>query len=183
MVFVGDSAGGGFDAWSVDLDVIAGVARNVQRLASSTSSLHRIRGSPGKFVVAAEIEGYHLWKPPLDLNIGRAKGPLEAIPHSGGQQLMPSSSPTVECWHMCRTRRRRRKWRFPGGSSGGQVTTLLEAAQEAAVYRWTADGNDIVFWSGTPIRFSLFNVRTRHESVLMSHPTQNIHGVELSPFG
>jgi serine/threonine protein kinase len=221
-LFVGRFPGGSSEARSVDLDVATGVAGNLRRLASSTSWLRHVRGSVQRFVVTAETEAFHLWKLPFDVNTGRSRGSLEAIPHSGGQQLMPSSSldgrvlaylqdtPSTQEVHVRfeNTKRdsvliakRARPKVSPDGTkvafsyqtassgggaflveaTGGQVTTLLEATQQAIVYGWTADGNDIVFWNGSPIRFSLFNLRTQQESVLLSHPRKNIHDVELSP--
>ena len=38
-----------------------------------------------------------------------------------------------------------------------------------------------MFWDGSPVRFSLFNVSTRQQTTLLSHPNYNIQGAELSP--
>jgi hypothetical protein len=86
------SPGGGSEAYSVKMDAMTGMARNPQRLASSTSRLSSIRGSAARFVVAVGSSGFHLWKLPVDLESGRISGSMQPMPHSGGDQLMPSSS-------------------------------------------------------------------------------------------
>ena len=72
---------------------------------------------------------------------------------------------------------------FLKDSSGGQVTKLLDPAGGVIIYGWSADGKRIVYWDGSPIRFSLFDLETSQASVLISHPTYDIHGAELSPDG
>ena len=42
-------------------------------------------------------------------------------------------------------------------ASGGEATNLLDGG--ITIYGWTADGNQIVYWDGTPIRFSVFDLR------------------------
>ena len=68
-------------------------------------------------------------------------------------------------------------------SSGGEATKLLDPAGGVTIYGWSADGKRIVYWDGSPVRFSLFDLETRQTSVLISHPTYDIHGAELSPDG
>jgi len=68
-------------------------------------------------------------------------------------------------------------------SSGGEATKLLDPAGGVTIYGWSADGKKIVYWNGTPIRFSAFDLETRQNSELISHPTLDIHGAELSPDG
>ena len=68
-------------------------------------------------------------------------------------------------------------------SSGGEATKLLDPAGGVTIYGWSADGKRIVYWDGTPIRFSVFDLETRQTSELISHPTYDIHGAELSPDG
>ena len=60
-------------------------------------------------------------------------------------------------------------------SSGGEATKLLDPAGGVTIYGWSADGKRIVYWHGSPIRFSLFDLGTRQTSVLISHPTYDIH--------
>jgi len=75
---------------------------------------------------------------------------------------------------------------FLMNSSGGEATKLLDwegAASISSIYGWSADGKRIVYWDGTPIRFSVFDLETRQAWVLISHPNYNIHGAELSPDG
>jgi tricorn protease-like protein len=68
-------------------------------------------------------------------------------------------------------------------SSGGEATKLLDPAGGVTIYGWSADGKKLVYWNGTPIRFSAFDLETRQNSELISHPTLDIHGAELSPDG
>jgi Tol biopolymer transport system component len=70
-------------------------------------------------------------------------------------------------------------------SSGGEATKLLDLGGTStfSINGWTADGKRIVYWDGSPIRFSLFDLETRQASVLISHPTYDIHDAELSPDG
>ena len=66
-------------------------------------------------------------------------------------------------------------------AKGGQATTLIEPKASSQAYGWTSDGKDIVFWHGSPVRFSLLNVSTRQQTTLLSHPNYSIEGAELSP--
>ncbi len=68
-------------------------------------------------------------------------------------------------------------------SSGGEATKLLDPAGGVTIFGWSADGKWIVYWDGTPLRFSMFDLETRQTSELISHPIYNIHGAELSPDG
>jgi eukaryotic-like serine/threonine-protein kinase len=68
-------------------------------------------------------------------------------------------------------------------SSGGEATKLLDWRGSSSIYGWSADGKRIVYWDGTPISFSVFDLETRQASVLLSHPTYDIHGADLSPDG
>jgi Tol biopolymer transport system component len=72
---------------------------------------------------------------------------------------------------------------FLMASSGGEATKLLDQEGGVRIYGWSADGKKIVYWHGTPVRFSVFDVETRQTSELISHPTYDIHGAELSPDG
>jgi Tol biopolymer transport system component len=65
--------------------------------------------------------------------------------------------------------------------AGGQSTELLGAQERATIFDWTPDGERLLFWHGTPIRFSVADPRTRQQQVLISHPTLNIHTLALSP--
>jgi serine/threonine protein kinase/Tol biopolymer transport system component len=68
-------------------------------------------------------------------------------------------------------------------SSGGEATKLLDPPGGVVIYGWSADGKRIVYWHGTPIRFSVFDLETRQSWELISHSTLDIHGAELSPDG
>jgi Tol biopolymer transport system component len=68
-------------------------------------------------------------------------------------------------------------------SSGGEATKLLDPPGGVMIYGWSADGKRIVYWHGTPIRFSVLDLETRQSRELISHPTLDIHGAELSPDG
>jgi eukaryotic-like serine/threonine-protein kinase len=68
-------------------------------------------------------------------------------------------------------------------SSGGEATKLWDPAGGVVVYGWSADGSRIVYWHGTPIRFSVSDLLTRQARDLISHPTYDVHGAELSPDG
>jgi Tol biopolymer transport system component len=68
-------------------------------------------------------------------------------------------------------------------SSGGEATKLLEQEGGVRIYGWSVDGKKIVYWHGAPVRFSVFDLETRQTAELISHPTYDIHGAELSPDG
>jgi len=68
-------------------------------------------------------------------------------------------------------------------SSGGEATKLFDPEGGVMIYGWSADGKKIVYWNRTPVRFSVFDLETRQNSELISHPTFDIHGAELSPDG
>ena len=72
---------------------------------------------------------------------------------------------------------------FLMASSGGEATKLLDQEGGVRIYGWSADGKKVVYWHGTPVRFSVFDLETRQTSELISHPTYDIHGAELSPDG
>ena len=72
---------------------------------------------------------------------------------------------------------------FLMASSGGEATKLVDQEGGVRIYGWSADGKKIVYWHGTPVRFSVFDLGTRQTSELISHPTYDIHGAELSPDG
>jgi len=78
---------------------------------------------------------------------------------------------------------------FSGGplflmeSSGGEATKLFDPAGGVTIYGWSADGKRIVYWDGSPVRFSVFDLETRKTWELISHPSYDIHGAELSPDG
>ena len=68
-------------------------------------------------------------------------------------------------------------------SSGGEATKLFDPAGGVTIYGWSADGKRIVYWDGTPLRFSAFDLDTLQKSELITHPIYGIHGAELSPDG
>ena len=68
-------------------------------------------------------------------------------------------------------------------STGGEARKLLDTPAGVMMYVWSTDGKRIVYWDGNPVRFSVFDLETRKTSVLISHPTYDIHGAELSPDG
>jgi Tol biopolymer transport system component len=68
-------------------------------------------------------------------------------------------------------------------SSGGEATKLLDPAGGVSLYGWSADGKRIVYYDGSPIRFSVFDLETRQTWKLVSHPEYDTHGAELSPDG
>jgi len=72
---------------------------------------------------------------------------------------------------------------FMMDSSGGEAAKLLDPPGGVTIYGWSADGKRIVYWDGTPVRFSVFDLEKHQASELISHPTYNIHGAELSPDG
>jgi Tol biopolymer transport system component len=49
------------------------------------------------------------------------------------------------------------------------------------IYNWTRDGKQILFRSGSPIKFSAVDVASGEQHVLLAHPKYNIHGVVHSP--
>jgi Tol biopolymer transport system component len=68
-------------------------------------------------------------------------------------------------------------------AAGGEAKTLIEPSERVTVYGWSPDGEKVVFWDGSPTRFSVASWRTGRRSVLISHAKQNIHNAELSPDG
>lgn len=66
-------------------------------------------------------------------------------------------------------------------SSGGEATKLLDPAGGVTLYGWSADGKRIVYYDGSPIRFSVFDLETQQTWELISHTAYDIHGAELSP--
>jgi serine/threonine protein kinase/Tol biopolymer transport system component len=66
-------------------------------------------------------------------------------------------------------------------ASGGEASKLLDFQGQGQVYGWSPDSKRIVYWEGSPIRFSLVNEQSHQTSVLISHPNYDIHGASLSP--
>ncbi len=68
-------------------------------------------------------------------------------------------------------------------AAGGQATEVLGPKERAVVFDWTPDGQRLLLWHDTPIRFSTIDPRTKQRQILISHPTLNIHTAALSPDG
>jgi Tol biopolymer transport system component len=68
-------------------------------------------------------------------------------------------------------------------SEGGESKLLVRSPGElnTQVYGWTPDGKRLVYWTGRPVRFLLFNVDTGDSVDLIAHSTYDIHNAELSP--
>ena len=66
-------------------------------------------------------------------------------------------------------------------AAGGEAKPLVPPSETATVYGWSRDGTKVVFWDGTPIRFSTLDWRTGQRDILIAHPKYNIHDAELSP--
>jgi eukaryotic-like serine/threonine-protein kinase len=64
--------------------------------------------------------------------------------------------------------------------SGGQVEEVPDS-KGAMIYAWTADGNYLVYYLMAPIRWRLYDLRSRRSQELLFHPKLTIHGVEPSP--
>ena len=65
-------------------------------------------------------------------------------------------------------------------TSGGEAQMLCGDCG-GQTFGWSPDGLKIVYWSGTPIRFSLLDIASRQKTELIGHAKYNIHGAELSP--
>ena len=78
--------------WAVDMPPGSLKASNPRRVATGTAILVGVRGTPTQFVFSSGNRTSHLWTLPLDLNSGKATGPLRPLSHSGGNQSMPASS-------------------------------------------------------------------------------------------
>jgi Tol biopolymer transport system component len=66
-------------------------------------------------------------------------------------------------------------------AAGGESRKLCETC--GLIYDWTPDGKKIVFRSGSPIKFSMVDVASGQQQVVLAHEKYDIHGVEYSPDG
>ncbi|MFN0165985.1 MAG: protein kinase domain-containing protein [Bryobacteraceae bacterium] len=66
-------------------------------------------------------------------------------------------------------------------ASGGEATRLLEFRGSGNLYGWSPDGAKILYWDREPVRFSLFDTKTRQTAELLSHPEYHIHEASFSP--
>ncbi|MBK9170520.1 MAG: serine/threonine-protein kinase [Bryobacterales bacterium] len=66
-------------------------------------------------------------------------------------------------------------------ASGGEAIKLLDLDNAANLYGWSRDSKRIVYWDGSPTRFSWVDAQSRQTGELISHPKYDIHGASLSP--
>lgn len=64
-------------------------------------------------------------------------------------------------------------------TSGGESRKLCDTC--GLLYDWTPDGKEISFRSGKPMKFSLLNVATGQQRVVLADPVYDIHAVMYSP--
>jgi Tol biopolymer transport system component len=86
------TAGG--QVWTLDLSLRGWKARGpARRLTSGSNTVSYARaGGTSQLVFTSAQSSRHLWKLRLDSNKGKALGEMQALPHSGGAQSLPSSS-------------------------------------------------------------------------------------------
>ena len=46
---------------------------------------------------------------------------------------------------------------------------------------WAPSGNEILYWSGKPIRFSILNITTGEKSIVLQHPKYDLYRGQISP--
>jgi Tol biopolymer transport system component len=66
-------------------------------------------------------------------------------------------------------------------SSGGESRKFCNTC--GLIYDWTLDGKSIIFRSGNPMKFSLVDVSTGQQRLVLAHPKYHIHAVVFSPDG
>lgn len=64
-------------------------------------------------------------------------------------------------------------------TSGGESRKLCDTC--GLMYDWTPDGKDIIFRSGSPMKFSLLTVATGQQRVVLADPGYDIHALMYSP--
>ncbi len=64
-------------------------------------------------------------------------------------------------------------------ASGGESRKLCDAC--GLIYNWSQDGKKILFRSGNPMKFSMVDVASGQQRVILAHPKYHIHAVEFSP--
>lgn len=74
---------------------------------------------------------------------------------------------------------------FMADAAGGPGAELLSENEEAMLYGWTGDGAKLVYWHGSPIQWSLFDLRSRRSNDfrISTSTKAAIHGIEFSPDG
>jgi Tol biopolymer transport system component len=48
---------------------------------------------------------------------------------------------------------------------------------------WSPTGNEILYWSGRPIHFSLLNIATGEKTIVLRHPKYDLYRGQVSPDG
>jgi Tol biopolymer transport system component len=66
-------------------------------------------------------------------------------------------------------------------SSGGESRKFCNTC--GLIYDWTLDGKSIIFRSGNPMKFSVVDVATGQQRLVLAHPKYHIHAVVFSPDG
>jgi eukaryotic-like serine/threonine-protein kinase len=66
-------------------------------------------------------------------------------------------------------------------ASGGEATKLADLQGLGAVVGWTPDSKRILYWDGSPIRYSTVDAGSGQKTEFLSHPKMPVHDVRLSP--
>jgi len=66
-------------------------------------------------------------------------------------------------------------------AAGGESRKLCHTC--GLIYDWTADGKRILFRSGNPMKFSVLDVTSGQQDVILAYPKYPIAGVEYAPDG
>jgi Tol biopolymer transport system component len=66
-------------------------------------------------------------------------------------------------------------------ASGGESRELCDTC--GLIYDRSRDGKKILFRSGNPMKFSMVDVDSGQQRLILAHPRYHIHGVEFSPDG
>jgi WD40 repeat protein len=92
--WIGDALFFGTDSsvWTIAIKNGSSQLGELRKLASGTTAMLGVRGSNSKLVFESRSLAAHRWSLRLDLNSGRVQGPMQQLPHSGGNQVMPASS-------------------------------------------------------------------------------------------
>jgi eukaryotic-like serine/threonine-protein kinase len=66
-------------------------------------------------------------------------------------------------------------------ASGGEATKLADLQGLGGVVGWTPDSKRILYWDGSPIRYSTIDPTSGQKTEFLSHPKMPVHDVRLSP--
>jgi eukaryotic-like serine/threonine-protein kinase len=71
---------------------------------------------------------------------------------------------------------------YLGSSSGRPAVKVCENCG-GNLLGWSPEGNEVLYWSGRPVHFSLLNITTGDKTIVLQHPKYDLYRGQISPDG